>query len=88
MDNTRIPENTFSVPLGFGEYLFTIDERDFKSDLHKSKRHNLIDMINDITRSLDDIFTIDKPEFEKYTERKKKRIFTLVVIFIKYVLIM
>ena len=36
------------------------------SDLHKSKRHGLIDMFNDTSRYLDDIFTIDNPEFEKY----------------------
>ena len=36
------------------------------SDLHKSKRHNLIDMFNDTSRYFDDIFTIDNPEFEKY----------------------
>ena len=41
-------------------------ERDFMSDLHKSKRHNLIDMFNDTSRYLDDIFTIDNTEFEKY----------------------
>ena len=41
-------------------------ERDFMSDLHKSKRHYLIDMFNDISRYLDDIFPIDNPEFEKY----------------------
>ena len=36
------------------------------SDLHKSKRHDFIDMFNDTSRYLDDIFTIDNPEFEKY----------------------
>ena len=36
------------------------------SDLQKSKRHDLIDMFNDTSRYLDDIFTIDNPEFEKY----------------------
>ena len=36
------------------------------SDLQKSKRHDLIDMLNDTCRYLDDIFTIDNPEFEKY----------------------
>ena len=36
------------------------------SDLHKSKRHDLIDMFNATSRYLDDIFTIDNPEFEKY----------------------
>ena len=40
-------------------------ERDFIYDLHKSKRHDLIDMFNDTSRYLDDIFTIDNPEFEK-----------------------
>ena len=36
-------------------------ERDFMSDLQKSKRHDLIDMFNDTARYLDDIFTIDNP---------------------------
>ena len=41
-------------------------ERDFLSDLHKSKRHDLIYMFNDSSRYLDDIFSIDNPEFEKF----------------------
>ena len=36
------------------------------SDLQKSKRFDLIDMFNDTTRYLDDIFTIDNPEFDKH----------------------
>ena len=36
------------------------------SDLYKSKRHDLIHMFNDTSRYLDDIFTIDNTEFEKY----------------------
>ena len=36
------------------------------SDLHKSKRNDFIDMFNDTSRYLDDIFTIDNPEFEIY----------------------
>ena len=36
------------------------------SELHKSKRHDLVDMLNDTYRYLDDIFTIDNPEFERY----------------------
>ena len=36
------------------------------SELHKSRRHYLIDMFNDASRYLDDIFTINNPEFEKY----------------------
>ena len=35
-------------------------------DLHKSKRHDPIDMLNYTSRYLDDIYTIDNPEFEKY----------------------
>ena len=35
------------------------------SGLHKSKRHDLIDMLNDTSRYLDDIFIIDNPGFEK-----------------------
>ena len=34
-------------------------------NFYKSKRHDLIDMFNDTSRYLDDIFTIDNPEFEK-----------------------
>ena len=36
------------------------------SNLHKSKRYDFIDMFNDTSRYLDDIFTIDNPEFEKH----------------------
>ena len=41
-------------------------ERDFMSDLHKSNLHDLIYMFNNTSGYLDDIFTIDNPEFEKY----------------------
>ena len=41
-------------------------ERGFMSNLHKSKRYDLIDMFNDTSPYLDDIFTIDNPEFEKH----------------------
>ena len=37
-------------------------ERDFMYNLHKSKQYDLIDMFNDTSRYLDDIFTIDNPE--------------------------
>ena len=36
------------------------------SDLYKSKRHDFIDMFNNTSRYLNDIFTIGNPEFEKY----------------------
>ena len=35
-------------------------------NLRKSKQYDLIDMFNDTSRYLDDIFTIDNPEFEKH----------------------
>ena len=41
-------------------------ERDFMSNLLKSKRFDLIDKFNDTCRYLDDIFTIDNPEFAEH----------------------
>ena len=34
--------------------------------LHKSKRYDLIDMFNDTSRYINDLFTIDNPEFDKH----------------------
>ena len=36
------------------------------SNLPKSKQYDLIDTFNDTSRYLDNIFTIDNPEFEKH----------------------
>ena len=36
------------------------------SNLHKSKKYDLIGMFNDTSWCLDDIFTIDNPEFAKH----------------------
>ena len=36
------------------------------SNLHKSKKYDFINMFNDTSRYLDDIFTIDNPEFTKH----------------------
>ena len=41
-------------------------ERDFMSNLQKSKRVDLIDKFNDTSRYLIDIFTIDNPTFAEY----------------------
>ena len=41
-------------------------EMDLMSYLRKSKQHELIDMLNDTSRYLDNIFTIDNPDFEKH----------------------
>ena len=35
-------------------------------NLHKSKQYELIDMLNDTSRYIDDIFNINYPEFEKH----------------------
>ena len=60
-----IPMGTNCAPLIADLFLYCY-ERDFMSDLQISKCHDLIDMFNDTSRYLDDIFTIDNPEFEKY----------------------
>ena len=60
-----IPMGTNCAPPIADLFLFCY-ERDFMSSLHKSKRYDLIDMFNDTSRYLDDIFTIDNPEFEKH----------------------
>ena len=53
-----IPLGTNCAPLIADLFLYCY-ERDFMSDLHKSKRHDLIDMFNDTSRYLDDILTSD-----------------------------
>ena len=60
-----IPMGTNCASLIADLFLFCY-ERDFMSSLHKSKRYDLIDMFHDTSRYLDDIFTIDNPEFEKH----------------------
>ena len=63
--NSGGPMDTNCAPLIADMILFCY-ERDFTSNLHKSKQYDLIDMFNNTTRYLDDIFTIDNPEFEKH----------------------
>ena len=41
-------------------------ERDFMSNIQNSKQYDLIEIFNDTSRDLDDIFTIDTPGFEKH----------------------
>ena len=60
-----IPISTNCAPILADLFLYRY-ERDFMSDLQKSKRFDLKDMFNGTTRYLDDIFTIDNPEFEKH----------------------
>ena len=61
-----IPMGTNCAPLIADLFLFCL-ERDFMSHLHKSKQYDIKDMFNDTSRCLDEIFTIDNPEFEKHT---------------------
>ena len=61
-----IPMGTNCAPL-IADLILYCYERDFISNLHKSKRQDLKDIFNDTSRYLDDIFTIDNPEFEIYT---------------------
>ena len=60
-----IPMGTYCALLIADLFLYCY-ERDFMSDLQKSKRHDRIDVFNDTSLYLDDIFTIDNPAFEKY----------------------
>ena len=60
-----IPMGTNCAPLIADLFLFCC-ERDCMSNRHKSIRYDLIDMLNDTSRYLDYIFTIDNPEFEKH----------------------
>ena len=60
-----IPIGTNCAPLIADSFLYCY-EGNLCLKLHKSKRHDLIDMFNYTYRYLDDIFTIDNSEFEKY----------------------
>ena len=60
-----IPMGTNCAPLIADLFLYCY-ERDFMSNLQKSKRFDLIDNFNDTSRYLDDIFTIDNPTFAEH----------------------
>ena len=60
-----VPVGTNCAPLIADLFLYCY-ERDFMSNLQKSKRFDLdvsIHKLNNYSRYLDDIFTIDNPEF-------------------------
>ena len=77
------------IPMGTNCALLIADlflfcyERDFMTNLHKSKRYGLIDMFNDTFRYLDDIFTIDSPEEKR--QNLQILVFTGVDLFQKHV---
>ena len=60
-----IPMGTNCAPL-IANLFLNCYERDFMLNLQKSKRFDLIDKFNDTSRYLDDIFTIDIPEFAEH----------------------
>ena len=60
-----IPMGTNCAPLIADLFLYCY-ERDFMSNLQKSKWFDLIDKFNDTSRYLDDIFTIDNPAFAEH----------------------
>ena len=60
-----IPMGTNCAPLIADLFLYCY-ERDFMSNLQKSKQFDLIDKFNDTSRYLDDIFTIDNPTFAEH----------------------
>ena len=61
-------QNIVGIPMGttcsqlIADLFLICYERDFMFKLHKSNQYDLIDMFNDTSRYLDDVFTIDKPE--------------------------
>ena len=60
-----IPMGTNCAPL-ISDLILYCYERDFMSNLQKSKRFDLIDKFNDTSRYLDEIFTIDNPDFAEH----------------------
>ena len=50
----------------YSAFIFILFDRDFISHLHKCKRYNLINMFNDTSRCIDDIFTVANHEFDKH----------------------
>ena len=60
-----IPMGTNCAPLIADLFLYCC-ERDFMSNLQKSKRFDLIDKFNDTSRYLDNIMSIYNPEFAEH----------------------
>ena len=60
-----ISMGTNFAPIILAVWFLYCYERGFVSDLHQSKRFNLIDKFNDTSRHFDDKFSIDNPGFEK-----------------------
>ena len=61
----RIPMDTDCALLMADLSLFC-NERDFMSNLHRSKQYDFIDIFNDTCRYHKDIFTVDNPDCDKH----------------------
>ena len=68
----KVHEQLVVIPLGtniaplIADIFQYCNERVFMTNLHKSKRLDLIDKFNYTSRYLDDIFIIDNPEFAEH----------------------
>ena len=60
-----IPMGTNCAPTIADLFLY-YHERDFMGNIQKSKRLDLVDKFNDTSRYLDNIFTIDNPQFAEH----------------------
>ena len=59
------PMGTYCASLKADLFLYCY-ERDFMSNIQKSKRFYFIDKFNETSRYLDDILTIDNPAFAEH----------------------
>ena len=70
--DSTVYQQILGIPMGTNCALLIADlflycyERDFIPNLSKSKRSYLIDKLNDTSRYLEDIFTIENPSFAEY----------------------
>ena len=68
----RVYQQIVGIPMGpyFAQLIADLFlyryERDFMSNLQKSKRFDLIDKFNDTSRYLDDLFTNNNPELDQH----------------------
>ena len=60
-----IPMGTYCAQLIADLFLYCV-ERDFMSNLLKSKQFDLVHKFNDTSRYLDDVFTFDNSEFAEH----------------------
>ena len=64
--NKKAPQLPLTLVTLIADLFLYCYERDFMSNLQKSKRFGLIDKFDDTSRYLGDIFTIGNPEFVEH----------------------